>query len=189
MSNESDADLDYNPGCHECGGRGVGPVGRPCFGCRMKDAMDFDRKEMGPAGYVTKKFYPLLRAWKEAVSYSSDPNVHLSHPKFKEIVALGYEAVPLLVMSVGYSIFVADALSQITGEEAVPLSLQCEMDACEEYWKLWYHIRVVRGMDDVGEFYREHYLAVHADPVDDDKITMFEGRLARLLRRVKNGEI
>ena len=99
---------------------------------RADGTLELDQKLAGPPGRVrvrvesievadaelVKRFAELTAAWKDGTRFSSRMNSMAEHPAFREIVAMGEKAVPLLLADLekngGFGFL---ALKEITGAD------------------------------------------------------------------------
>ena len=89
-------------------------------------------------GNETEAFETLARGWKEAHVLSSSASPIASHPDYQEIIAMGEEAIPLILNDLKRTPdhwFVA--LTEITGEDPVPEQHRGKLAEMAVEWLEW----------------------------------------------------
>ncbi|MFH0912551.1 MAG: hypothetical protein V1807_02765 [Patescibacteria group bacterium] len=86
------------------------------------------------------RFYRLAKQWEEdpGVRVASSITLISQHPAYQEIIAMGWDAVPLILGELSIEPghwFVA--LYEITGEDPVPEDCHGNMRKMTEYWLAW----------------------------------------------------
>lgn len=84
------------------------------------------------------KFYTLAERWRREAGFLSSVTRKISHPAYREIIALGAAAVPLILSEMrakGGHWF--GALEEITGERPVPPTDTRDMRRSTEAWLKW----------------------------------------------------
>jgi hypothetical protein len=88
-----------------------------------------------PQSNIKIKIDLLLQQWEHNNRYRSDINT--SDPAYKEIVAMGAEAVPHLLAFLGTSWAVIEALHDIVGDSPVYTEDAGRFDKINEVWLKW----------------------------------------------------
>jgi hypothetical protein len=87
---------------------------------------------------LAKRFAELTAIWKERTGFSSKIKTKIEHPAFREIVAMGEKAVPLILAHLeknGGFIFLA--LEEITRADAVPPESNGKIKEMQAAWVAW----------------------------------------------------
>lgn len=87
---------------------------------------------------LRERFRRLATEWQAAVAHVSSISDMVTHPRYREIVALGVEAVPLILEDLrrepGFWIW---ALEEMTGENPVPAQDEGDLTAMARAWVEW----------------------------------------------------
>ena len=87
---------------------------------------------------LEKKFRRLAGQWRYETGMYSAPRKIIGHPAYRRIIAMGEEAIPLILQdfpnSGGFWHF---ALKEITGESPVPESAGGRVEVITEAWLKW----------------------------------------------------
>ncbi len=89
---------------------------------------------------VERKFHSLVAAWKgtTACSVSSSLSELFAHPAYRQIVAMGGEAVPLLLAELEREPdWWFNALKEMTGADPVPAASQGKLAEMTNAWLDW----------------------------------------------------
>jgi hypothetical protein len=87
---------------------------------------------------LAKRFAKLTATWKEATRFSSRAGKMAEHPAYREIVAMGERAVPLILAEMeknGGHWFIG--LSEITGANPIPDESAGKIREMEAAWFAW----------------------------------------------------
>jgi hypothetical protein len=94
--------------------------------------------ETESAEELAKRFKLLVKTWKAATLFSSRAGKMAEHPAYREIVAMGDKAVPLILAEMeknGGHWFIA--LSEITGANPIPEESCGKIREMEAAWFAW----------------------------------------------------
>lgn len=89
---------------------------------------------------VERKFRALVAAWKAGVlgSVSSSLSEMFAHPAYRQIIAMGRPAVPLLLAELGREPdWWFAALKEITGADPVPAASRGKLPEMTAAWLNW----------------------------------------------------
>jgi hypothetical protein len=85
-----------------------------------------------------KRFATLNATWKEETRFSSKIKTRIEHPAFREIVAMGEKAVPLILADLekdgGFGFL---AMEKITGVDPIPAEIYGKPDEMAAAWIAW----------------------------------------------------
>lgn len=89
---------------------------------------------------IPLNFNALVKEWTEDVELVSSYEEMITHPAYQGIIALGKEAVPLLLRELKYRPhYWFSALRAITDENPVPEEKRGDLDAMASAWLEWGH--------------------------------------------------
>jgi hypothetical protein len=88
---------------------------------------------------VGQRFQDLATQWSAATRYRSNTHALRNHPVFKELLALGEPAVPMILAELGRESNVSwfTLLADMTGENPVPPALAGRVDGMAQAWLDW----------------------------------------------------
>jgi hypothetical protein len=87
---------------------------------------------------LAARFAVLIATWKERTSFSSKIKTRVEHPAFREIVAMGEKAVPLILADLEKNPgFIFLALEKITGADPVPKESYGKINDMVAAWIAW----------------------------------------------------
>jgi hypothetical protein len=122
---------------------------------RSDGTLELEQKLAGPPGRVkvrvesmeavpesaedfARRFAALTARWKEETRFSSKIKSRLEHPAFREVVAMGERAVPLILADLekngGFGFL---ALEKIIGVDPVPKEIYGNHDEMAAAWIAW----------------------------------------------------
>ncbi|HWE01026.1 MAG TPA: hypothetical protein VG326_01360 [Tepidisphaeraceae bacterium] len=88
--------------------------------------------------HIADQFDRLADQWALATSILSSPTQKAMHPAYREIVAMGLPALPMILQRMehcgGHWFW---ALSEITGENPIPISAHGRIAEMREAWLKW----------------------------------------------------
>ncbi len=92
------------------------------------------------ATLLLARFASLASAWRADTEFLSSPAEMADHPVYREIVAMGEPAVPLILAELeARPDFWFEALRRITGADPVPPSDRGNVQAMAKTWLEWGH--------------------------------------------------
>jgi hypothetical protein len=87
---------------------------------------------------LAKRFAHLVSTWRERTAFSSKIKTRIEHPAFREIVAMGEPAIPLILADLekngGFGFL---ALAEITGANPIPENSHVNNDEWATAWLAW----------------------------------------------------
>lgn len=87
---------------------------------------------------ITDRFYDLARRWSQETMFSSSLADKTSSPAYREIVQMGWAAVPLILRELSEAPdYWFAALREITGENPVPGEHRGNLESMADDWLLW----------------------------------------------------
>jgi hypothetical protein len=89
---------------------------------------------------VEQRFRALASTWKAAASSSVSSSLRdsLSHPAYREIIAMGEPAIPFILSELEREPdWWFAALKQITGVDPVPPAIRGQIQEMARYWLQW----------------------------------------------------
>ena len=87
---------------------------------------------------LAKRFAQLVATWKERMRFSSKIKTMKEHPAFREIVAMGEKAVPLILAELEKNGgFVFLALEEIAGPDPIPQEIYGKIGEMQAAWIAW----------------------------------------------------
>jgi hypothetical protein len=91
-----------------------------------------------PSPALTSRFHALADEWRTATKFLSAPSAASEHPAYRAIVALGADAVPLILaeLALAPEPWFA-ALRELTGADPVPPADRGRPRAAAEHWLAW----------------------------------------------------
>src|SRR5207244_10748962 len=91
-----------------------------------------------PPDEVRRRFQRLAKKWREETAHLSSTVRMSQHPAYREIVAMNWDVVPLLLAELQRRPdFWFAALREITGEEPVPAESAGNLKAMARAWVEW----------------------------------------------------
>ena len=91
-----------------------------------------------PDGRTSARFAELASLWRSETEFQSSPRAMADHPAYREIIAMGEPAVPLILAELkARPDFWFDALRAITGVEPVPKAARGDVAAMSAAWLEW----------------------------------------------------
>ncbi len=83
-------------------------------------------------------FHTWVSEWRGGIGPTSDPAEIVAHPAFRQIVAAGNDAVPMLLRELrNEPSLLVFALHEITGEDPVPRGARGKIREMSKAWVAW----------------------------------------------------
>jgi hypothetical protein len=99
-----------------------------------------------PSAVLIARFASLASAWRADTEFLSSSAEMADHPAYREIIAMGEPAVPLILAELETRPdFWFEALRQITGADPVPPAARGDVRAMAEAWLEWGHSHGLRS--------------------------------------------
>lgn len=92
-----------------------------------------------PVETLEERFQRLLETWHRATDHHSSLTIIRSHPAFRELVALGDPAVPLMLRALAdpFNFELTTALQAITGEAPAAVEAPADREGIVNAWLRW----------------------------------------------------
>jgi hypothetical protein len=105
------------------------------------EGADFDADPADLADQSTAaRFAELASTWRADTEYLSSPAAMADHPAYREIIAMGEPAIPLILAELeARPDFWFEALRALTGENPVPIESRGNVNAMASAWLEWGH--------------------------------------------------
>lgn len=94
--------------------------------------------QTAPSPALTRRFQALASEWRSATRFLASPSAAAAHPAYRAVIALGPDAVPLILAELadGPEPWFA-ALRELTGADPVPPEDRGHPADAAVYWLAW----------------------------------------------------
>ena len=92
-----------------------------------------------PVETLERRFQRLLESWHRATDHHSSLTIIRSHPAFRELIALGDPAIPLMLRALAdpFNFELTSALQTITGEAPASAGAAVDREGIAAAWLRW----------------------------------------------------